>query len=471
MKKQQSLGTGPLHQTVAGELKFKIGAKAMAVGFTDQRISAHAGTAAFWGWLHPSGFVKVLGQVLPHRMPQSNNHLKPVEKAVGFLQGILCEARKLTHVAYLRRDELMPPLLGIRRVASQSSLSRFFAGFGGAASNVRCFRALWHWTMKKLPGRKEGYTLDLDSTKLLHEDGHQQGVKSGYTRRGLKPCLHPLLGVLAEARLVAGFWLRSGNATCASNALSFVHDLLANLPRHLRLRGVRADAGFCLPELLDYFEEVRLRYVVVAALSERIQSILRGDLVWQPTEVDGMEVAEMNFQSTNWRHPRRLILIRHRVEEKTGRRGGKMLFDLPQYLFQALVTSWGRDKDALWIWRHYNGRADCENVIKELQHGFGLSGLICQNFFATEAALSLAVVAYNLTVLFQRHLGWQTKVTIHSLRFWLFVTGGLVSSPAGQLTVKLAVPEKERRWWNDLWQKILCPHPNCHAVENRPAFS
>jgi len=36
--------------------------------------------------------------------------------------------------------------------------------------------------------------------------------------------------------------------------------------------------------------------------------------------------------------------------------------------------------------------------------------------------LSLATLTYNLTVLFQRHLGWQQKVTIHSLRFWLFMT-------------------------------------------------
>ncbi|MBK9991437.1 MAG: hypothetical protein IPP19_12060 [Verrucomicrobia bacterium] len=52
-------------------------------------------------------------------------------------------------------------------------------------------------------------TLDLDSTRLLHEDGHQEGIKVGYTRTGLKPCLHPLLAVVAEARLVAQLWLRA----------------------------------------------------------------------------------------------------------------------------------------------------------------------------------------------------------------------------------------------------------------------
>ncbi len=51
--------------------------------------------------------------------------------------------------------------------------------------------------------------------------------------------------VLEEAKLVAQFWLRSGNAPCASNVVGFTLELLSNLPRHLRLRLVRADSGFC----------------------------------------------------------------------------------------------------------------------------------------------------------------------------------------------------------------------------------
>ena len=54
----------------------------------------------------------------------------------------------------------------------------------------------------RLPTLKSGYSLDLDSTELLHEDGHQEGVQIGYTRKGLKPCLHPLLAVIEEAKLV-----------------------------------------------------------------------------------------------------------------------------------------------------------------------------------------------------------------------------------------------------------------------------
>ena len=110
-------------------------------------------------------------------------------------------------------------------------------------------------------------------------------------------------------------------------------------------------------------------------------------------------------------------------------------------------------------------------MIKELKAGFALPTLCLEKFWASEAALSLASLAYNLVVLFERHLGWQQKVTLSNLRFWLFMTAGVLSHPAGKTTIKLAVPERERDWWRRLWEKILSPFPNCNAVENRPVFS
>jgi len=35
--------------------------------------------------------------------------------------------------------------------------------------------------------------------------------------------------------------LRPGNASCGNNAVAFFLDLWEQLPRHIRLRGVRAD--------------------------------------------------------------------------------------------------------------------------------------------------------------------------------------------------------------------------------------
>ena len=266
------------------------------------------------------------------------------------------------------------------------------------------------------------------------------------------------------------FWLRGGNATCGSNAVAFFLDLWDQLPRHLRLRVVRGDSGFCEDALLALWEQLQLAYIVVAKLTSPIKSLLRHGLVWTPTDLPGTDVSEVEYQAAAWPHPRRLILLRHRQAERP-EAGGRKLIDVPGYVFQALVTSMPTSVAPLTVWRDYNGRSDCENVIKELQQGFALPTLCLRSFWATEAALSLATLTYNLTVLFQRHLGWQTKVTIHSLRFWLFITPGIIAHPAGKTTIKLAVPPRERDWWRRLWDKILSPFPNCNAVENQPVFS
>lgn len=51
-------------------------------------------------------------------------------------------------------------------------------------------------------------------------------------------------------------------------------------------------------------------------------------------------------------------------------------------------------------------------------------------------------MTYNLIELFERHLNWHLKVTLRNLRFWLFVTAGVMSHPAGKTTIKLDVPER-----------------------------
>ena len=64
-------------------------------------------------------------------------------------------------------------VLGIEAIPSQSTLSRFFARCGRGAGEA--LSGLHRWALEGLPARAEGYTLDLDSFSLLHEDGHQEG--------------------------------------------------------------------------------------------------------------------------------------------------------------------------------------------------------------------------------------------------------------------------------------------------------
>ena len=154
------------------------------------------------------------------------------------------------------------------------------------------------------------------------------------------------------------------------------------------------------------WEGLHLSYVVAAHLSFPVQKLIKKGLQWQSTEVRGIEVANVELQCKAWPHPRRLVLIRHELDDSEDPQYGKKLLDVPGYRFQALVTSLSaKTHSSMAVWGYYNDRADCENVIRELREGFALPTLCLNKFWSTEAALSLATLTYNLTVLFQRHLG------------------------------------------------------------------
>lgn len=142
------------------------------ISFTDQRLTAHGGMIIWSHFLHQKRFRHQLREVLPH-CPTSPNAYDPTDVALGYVGGILCGADKLSRVAWLQSDPALSEVLGVEAIASQSTLSRFFDVFGQKSCNE--LNRLHRQAAGSLPTQKAGYTLDLDSWALLHEDGHQKG--------------------------------------------------------------------------------------------------------------------------------------------------------------------------------------------------------------------------------------------------------------------------------------------------------
>jgi len=441
------------------EIDAKDRSPSIRISFTDQRLTAHGGMVVWSHFLHQKHFRSELHKVLPHE-PSSPNAFCPTDIALGFLGGVLAGADKLSRVAWLQSDPAVAEVLGIESVPSQPTLSRFFAHFNQKSSSI--LSSLHAWTMGKLPSLKGGYTLDLDSWALLHEDGHQQGVAVGYTRQGLKPCQRPLVAALAESKTIAGYWLRSGNTACVNGAAEFLRQTIASLPSHIQIGLLRADSGFGDESFLATAESLGLKFIVVSRLTRPLKTLCRhADEQWQKTEIDGLEVQEVPSEAVG----RRLILIRQRVAERP-HAGGKLLLDVPGYRFQALSTNLGRTLDPLAVWRRYNGRADIENRIKELGEQFGIKRLAARSFWATEAMHHLVITAYNLCVLLQRKLGQLEKCELNTLRWRLFSRAAVWSRKRGKPTLKLAVRgEEARAWWQQILEKLIAL-PNCNSVES-----
>jgi len=402
-----------------------------------------------------------LEKVLP-QAPTSPNAYVPSDVALGLLGGVLCGADKLSRVAHLRHDPALAEVLGVEAVASQSTLTRFLGSFGQKASDA--LNGLHRWAAGRLPSLPGGYTLDLDSWSLLHEAGAQEGVCRGYTPRGLLRCHRPLIACLAEPKLVAGFWLRKGNAQCPEGVPEFVAELLDQLPKQIRIGCVRADAGFYNEAVQGLLEQRKLNYIIALKLYQKWQKYCRhDDRHWTPTDLPGLEAQEIESEHLG----RRIIILRHCLAERP-EAGGKVLLAVPGYRCNALITNLPRHWSVLAIWRHYNGRSESENRIRELGSQFGIKGFCCQKFAATQAVCQLAIWAYNLCVLLQRELGLREKVQLLTLRWQLFCRAAVWSRAQNQPTLKLAITgQAQREWWQKLLEKLRSSLPplNCDAVE------
>jgi hypothetical protein len=450
------------NQTVRLEVDTKVGVSSIRIGFTDQRLTAYGGMAVWSHFLKQKGLRQQLRQVLPHE-PSSPNAYDPSDVALGFMGGILSGADKLSRVAWLQSDPAIAQVLGVEAIASQSTLSRFFDKFAAKSSQALC--ELHQRAVFTLPSVAGGYTLDLDSWALLHEDGHQEGVAVGYTRLGPKPCHRALLAGLAEAKMIANYRLRPGNTRCVNGATEFLRETVTAMPSHIRIGLVRGDSGFGDSPMQEAAQALGLKYIFVTRLTQKLQSLCHHqEEHWQASEVPGLSVQEIQREQPG----RRLIILRQRIEERP-QAGGRTLLELPGYRFQALVTNLPQTVSAVAVWRRYKGRADLENRIKELGEQFGIKGLCVHSLAGTEAMHHLAILAYNLCVLLQRRLGQLEKCELNTLRWRLFGRAAVWSRAQGKSTLKLAVEgQKERHWWEQLLTKLLAL-PNCNAVESLQA--
>ena len=79
---------------------------------------------------------------------------------------------------------------------------------------------------------------------VAHRYGQQEGVRRGYTPQKPGRNSHqPLLAFVADCRMVANCWLRSGDAHTANNFEGFLEDTLENLIGK-KIGLLRADSEF-----------------------------------------------------------------------------------------------------------------------------------------------------------------------------------------------------------------------------------
>ena len=417
--------------------------------FSNREVTAWGGLALLKRMLNVIGF-RTVARSWDLPQPGSNRGYPPIQIIEQFIVSIWCGANRFAHAEITRFDKTLTRLFEWKYVAGHKSIVRLFAKFD-MARNENVQAQIYRWIFDHI--RFDRITLDMDSTVITRYGAPEGGAKGYYAAKPGRLLHHPLLAFVAECRMVANFWLRPGNSSSANNALQFLESTL----RHLESKIVgllRADSGFYDDVILTFLQGRHIDYIISAKLTHGLQRAIAGQVTWWSVE-RGLEMGELNYQAQGWSAPRRIIVVRqHSVQRKKAIGKTMSLFaddpDQQGWRYGAMVTT--LNLPALEIWRSYRGRADCENRIKELKADFGLDSFNVNDFYATEAALGFAMLAYNLMSLFrQAVLRGSVQHTLATLHHKVFAVGAFWHKDPDKRQLNLAVSRRRRAWFEGLW--------------------
>ena len=306
--------------------------KDIQLSFTDREITPWGGMALMGRMLKKMDFQSALqGAGLP--VQGSNRGYAPGQLIEQFLISVWCGANRFEHLEVTRHDEAIRRIFGYERMAGHKAFVRYFGKFR-QATNQRVFQHLYQWFFEQM--RFDNFTLDMDST-VISRYGQQEGARRGYNpHKPGRNSHHPLLAFVADSRMVANCWLRSGDAHTANNFHGFLEDTLDKLSGK-QVGLLRADSGFFSKEIVQYLERTErpIPYIIAARLHTGLQRMLAGHRQWLQLD-EGVEVASVSYESPGWGKARRMIMVRQHIKRRP-KATGKACACLPMML--CIVTT------------------------------------------------------------------------------------------------------------------------------------
>lgn len=424
------------------------------LSFSNQDITPWGGMVLLKQMLDKMGFRSHLEFCKDLPTQNSNRGYKVSTILESFITSIWCGANRFMHTEFTRSDNALGKIFGWSETPAQDVYKRYFKKFT-QATNQNVSKYFFTWFFQNI--NIDYFTLDIDST-IMTRYGRQHGAKKGYNpRKKGRVSHHPLIAFVGELRMVANFWLRSGNSSSANNFVSFLTETLS-IFGDKKVGLVRLDSGFCQKDVLDYLEQQKLNYIIAARFLHPIQRLIDKQQSWIAID-DGVEICSKTYQAASWDTARRIVIVRQKIKKRP-KASGKTLSLFPEdelhrnYRYSAYITN--QTYSATDVWRNYRGRADCENRIKELKQDFGADHFCLKDFWATEITLIFVMIAYNLMSIFRLFvLQEKTQKTLSTLRFKVFAIGAYFQKSKNTIKLRVALHKKRRKWFLGIWDYPL----------------
>ena len=289
------------------------GPRKLAISFGERSLTHYGGAYLLHRFFTQIGFKDAVASEV--RLAQRNTRYSVGQMLLALLYPMILGLGRIETTRLLRQNGVFQYLTGLPSYPDATTLRRFLLRVAPTAlPKLRALhnRFLSRMTVRpRLPSR---LIFDVDSTVLVVY-GNQEQARVGYNplKRG-RPSYHPLLCFEGQSK---DFWhgeFRPGDAHTGSGTCALLAACFAKIPAGVRLVIVRADKGFYDHTLIEWLEEQRARFVIVARLTAPITRKLAHLRYVSPSR--GIEVAEFRYQPVRWPHPYRFVVVRRPQPEE-----------------------------------------------------------------------------------------------------------------------------------------------------------
>ncbi len=424
------------------------------ISFTGKMMTSYGGFSLLAKLFEKIELHKNLEKIFPV-VEISPNSKGVYSKLLKFGLTVIAGGKRFAHSVFLGdSDKIFKELFGVEKmVSSSTAITRLFNKIMDMEIASHFILELWDYIDDRVipfDRIKEDY-INFDS-KVITRYGNQDGAAVGYNskKKGRKSH-HPQIAFMNKSKYVVNFWNREGSSSSGNGITNFLRETLDRIDGKLKIKGCIGDTGFYNIDLIKYLEKATIPYILGVPFYQIIQKEIPKVTDWKEI-APGIAISEFQFQHKDdkWDKDRRYIIVRQEIEVKEDAKGKQLKlfkedYEISKYRYSCHITS--MDLPPLEIWRTYRTRAGDENIIKENTYDFGLEGFSLDNFYATEAAMLVRILFYNIINFFRREIlpAEETKDTLGTLRYKYFVIPALLGVDGHKYILRLGVKSKKMR--------------------------
>jgi hypothetical protein len=432
----------------------------LSIQFVDQKLTSFSGLELLNRYFRAIGLREQIKAAFGGAT-QIGGDYRVSELLLTLVSMWFCGGNRLRHVRYLCSDWMVKRVVGVKRMATERTLSRWLKKFTAPALNsLLCMNStLVLRTLASLQLKR--ITLDFDGTVLSTGNEVENAFRGYNPHKRFSKSYYPFLCHIAQTGHFLRVKNRRGNLhDSKGGALSMISDCIREVRERMGpiIIEVRLDSAFFSEKILRFLIKLEIPYAVKMPLWKwtGIKDLINQRERWSVASKD-LSYFTTTMKLEKWKVEVPVFIFRKCIKKNPHAKKNFQLdlFDPVDGIYEYQVIATNQKLTASNVMDFYNGRCGMEREIAELKTEYGFANIPTKSFMANSAYQALAILAHTLVKNFQlatnqapakkRSSSRTTNFTFESLktlRFKLIARAGRIVNIAGKSVLKMAAEPK-----------------------------